>query len=245
MSYWELPPPPRLRDLVARFSGSVDWTPPARPIRVLPDGSVDLLFSFGAAGCRAEVIGAKSRALLVHDCEPLEKIAVHLRPGAFGRLFRISAWELRDRAAPLEALWPRVGSQLLRRLRDADDWDARRAILESELARTCDPTGPGGSAALVDRAVARLTRSGGTAPVGWIAAGLGVNVRTLERAFREHVGVGPKLFARILRFRRARRALQNGGRAAEVAAHAGFADQPHMVREFRVLAGVSPSRLGP
>ncbi len=243
MLYEELLPPPRLRGLVARFSRSVDQTPPARPIRVLPDGGVDLLFSFGTAGCEGEVVGAKSRALLVHDREPLEKIAVHLRPGAFGRLFRISAWELRDRAAPLEALWPGAGSGLLRRLRDADDWDARRAILEEELARACDPTGPTGSAALVDRAVARLARSGGTASVGSIAAGLGVGVRSLERAFREHVGIGPKRFARIVRFRRARRGLQNGGRAAEVAAHAGFADQPHMVREFRVLAGVSPSRL--
>ncbi len=241
--YQELLPPPRLRGLVARFSRSVDRTPPARPIRVLPDGGVDLLFSFGAAGCWAEVIGAKSRALLVHDREPLEKIAVHLRPGAFGRLFRISAWELRDRAAPLEALWPGADSGLLRCLRDANDWDARREILEGELARARDPAGPAGSATLVDRAVARLTRSGGTAPVGSIAAGLGIDVRTLERAFREYVGIGPKLFARIVRFRRARRALRNGGRAAEVAARAGFADQSHMVREFRVLAGVSPSRL--
>ncbi len=243
MSYQELLPQPRLCGLVARFSCSVDRTTPTRPIRVLPDGGVDLLFSFGAAGCRAEVVGAKSRALLVHDREPLEKIAVHLCPGAFGRLFRFPAWELRDRVAPLDALWPGADSGLLHRLRDADDWDARREILEGELVRACDPTGPTGSAELVDRAVALLTRSGGTAQIGSIAAGLGIDVRTLERAFREHVGVGPKLFARIVRFRRARRALRNGGRAAEVAAHAGFADQPHMVREFRVLAGVSPSRI--
>ena len=74
-----------------------------------------------------------------------------------------------------------------------------------------------------------------------LARQLGIGARSLERGFREHVGSSPKAFARTLRFQAARRALAVGHPASEVAIAAGYADQPHMVREFRALSGTTPS----
>lgn len=51
-------------------------------------------------------------------------------------------------------------------------------------------------------------------------------------------GYGPATLRRILRFRRAVELIHTGMDTSAVAAHAGYADQPHLYREVRELAGV-------
>ena len=78
-------------------------------------------------------------------------------------------------------------------------------------------------------------------PAGLVGHDLGE--RRLERAFRDRVGVSPKRLARILRFRSAYVALARGGAQAAVAFDAGYADQAHLLRDFRELAGAPPSQV--
>jgi AraC-like DNA-binding protein len=56
-------------------------------------------------------------------------------------------------------------------------------------------------------------------------------------------GYGPATLRRILRFRKAHRLLRSGLPVTEVAARAGYADQPHLHREVRALAGVPVAAL--
>src|SRR5207344_3036381 len=69
--------------------------------------------------------------------------------------------------------------------------------------------------------------------------------RQLERRFRAGVGVGPKLFSRIVRFQRVVRLARRSGQAgwAETAAHCGYADQAHLVRDVRAFSGATPAAL--
>jgi hypothetical protein len=82
-----------------------------------------------------------------------------------------------------------------------------------------------------------------TDPIGKVS--LPIRVIPDERAFCAHVGVGPKTFARIARFRAAWRALERGGRPVEVALAHGYFDQPHLVRDFVAFAGDAPRRIFP
>ena len=119
-------------------------------------------------------------------------------------------------------------------------------------------------ATLVARAAARLGSAGHEGRVREVAAALGVGERRLERVFDRAVGVGPKLFARMRRVGTAarlirqqlgqpdtipdgrRRGWKEEGDAAKrvrwaaLAAEAGFVDQPHLIRDFTALAGVTP-----
>lgn len=52
------------------------------------------------------------------------------------------------------------------------------------------------------------------------------------------------MLRRVLRLRRAVDLLRAGVAPAEVAARAGYADQPHLSREVRALAGRSPGQFG-
>ena len=77
-----------------------------------------------------------------------------------------------------------------------------------------------------------------------VARALGVGERRLERAFDEAVGLPPKQLARVLRFRAVVRRVDRDPdvRWTDLAFDTGYADQPHLVREFRALAGVTPTQ---
>ena len=71
-----------------------------------------------------------------------------------------------------------------------------------------------------------------------LAHTLGWSPRTLQRQCTAVYGYGAATLRRILRFRLARRMLDAGLAFTDVAARAGYADQPHLHREVRALAGV-------
>ena len=78
----------------------------------------------------------------------------------------------------------------------------------------------------------------GGAAVADVAHQLGWSPRTLQRQCTAVYGYGPAMLRRVLRFRCAVQLLGDGLPSIEVAARAGYADQPHLHREARELAGV-------
>ena len=81
------------------------------------------------------------------------------------------------------------------------------------------------------------------AAVTEVAHRVGWSSRTLQRQCTAVYGYGPAMLRRILRFRRAVRLLDDGTPTADVAATAGYADQPHLHREVRDLTGMSLATL--
>jgi transcriptional regulator GlxA family with amidase domain len=79
--------------------------------------------------------------------------------------------------------------------------------------------------------------------VSELAAELCCSRKHLAARFREHVGLPPKLVARMLRFRETtERMLAAHGRSlAEVAADCGYYDHAHLDRDFREFARTTPT----
>ncbi len=97
---------------------------------------------------------------------------------------------------------------------------------------------------LVAAAAQELGRPG--ARVGLVARDLGMSERQLHRRCAAAVGYGPVLLRRVLRFRRFVSRIDAGGALddlAVLAAEAGYADQAHLTRESRELAGLPPAAL--
>ena len=134
-----------------------------------------------------------------------------------------------------------AGRRLEEALAEAPDWETRFDLLDVELtrrfalARAATPS--------VEWAWRALAQRGGAVEIGALCARLGCSPRHLITGFREQIGVPPKTAARILRFERAARLLRTSHHTALawVAHAAGYHDQAHMTREFRVLAGTTPA----
>jgi AraC-like DNA-binding protein len=94
-------------------------------------------------------------------------------------------------------------------------------------------------------AVAQLDASGGAIPIAELRERMGLSKARLVEAFRDQVGLAPKLYRRIVRFRRTLGRLQNAGavRLTDLALDAQYYDQPHMNAEFRALTGLAPREL--
>jgi methylphosphotriester-DNA--protein-cysteine methyltransferase len=67
--------------------------------------------------------------------------------------------------------------------------------------------------------------------------------RRLQRWFTENVGLAPRTYLRLLRFQTAFEQLPDARQLADHAAMHGFADQSHMARDFRQMAGDAASRV--
>jgi AraC-like DNA-binding protein len=140
---------------------------------------------------------------------------------------------------PLAELWGDASARrLCERLVDARSLDAAAAILERGIA---ERAGMSTRAHFVQRAAQKLT----SAAVSDVAVDLGVSERHLRRVFRDTVGVSPKTFARVARFRRALRAARQRDHAswASIAADSGYYDQAHLIREFHQIANDTPEGL--
>jgi AraC-like DNA-binding protein len=212
--------------------GSAEW-------RVLPDGCIDILVSFGEAGPRLAGIGAMTRPVVVPRA-PADIVAVRFRPGRAASLLGIPAAEITDRNVELDLLWRDQG-ELRDRLEGASTLEARIAVLARAIAARAARVAP--PPPLVGEAVSRIARAGGDLAIATLGPSLGVTRQHLARAFAAHVGITPKMLARIARLRGVMELLR--ARApldwATLAAGAGYFDQPHLVAEFRALAGVTPT----
>ena len=215
----------------SRLTGAVIWqrTPEdmgdVRP--VLPDGCMDLLFSEG----RLLVAGPDTRPY-VPEGPPRAWAGIRFFPGTAPALLGVPAHELRDARVELTDLWP---TARVRRLRDRIEAapDPATALEDIALDRAARSAAPD---PLLHRLVEHLEAG---RPVAATAAELGIGTRQLHRRCLTAFGYGPKTLARILRLQRALALARSGIPYAETAARAGYADQPHLARDVRELAGTT------
>lgn len=235
MPYAEVVAAPALRSLVECY-----WaiSGPSPEHRVLPDGCIDVLLD-GATS--AQVVGTMTRALLA---PPSSRgvIGIRFRPGEAARLLPAAPRELTDRDAPLGDLWSSETAVLEDTLASALDGSSLEkvaplldAILSRQLARVAGP---------VDvriRAATDILSRGGS--VREAAAAACLSERQLARRFAARVGIAPKTFGRVMRLQRAAGAMASGTSVSSAATLAGYADQAHLTRDTRDLAGVTPRML--
>jgi len=153
------------------------------------------------------------------------RFAAGTGPGVLG----VPGDELTDRQVPLDAV---CGAAETRRISEAAE---PLAALEAFAVRRWHEPDP---AMLAVAAGARTGR-----PVGAIADRCGLSPRHLQRRCRNSFGYGPKTLARILRMQRALDLARRGRTFADVSAAAGYADQAHLARDVKALAGVTLGEL--
>ena len=236
--YQEFPAPqPLAGHLACLWTRHVSEDEPAQTAQVLPDACIDVVWT---AGQPPQIAGPDTGPVQSLLKPATAVVGVRFRPGKAPTALGVPASDLRDQRVPLEAVWGITPVQRLceegESAEDSDRFAALLRELERRLARTQseDPAVD----AMVSWVVAGGYRSRPTAK-------LGVCERQLLRRFQDRVGYGPKMLQRVLRFQRllvlANRRPATG--LAGLAAEAGYADQAHMTRDVRRLAGTTPSIL--
>lgn len=207
---------------------------------VLPTGSADLIIRLDAyQAVDGGVSGPRSRPVVVSNARPQDLLGVHFRPGGAFPFLRDPLGELFNRTYTIREIWgPRPSNQLLDALNQVDGIDRKFRVLENWLMRRMRDPGH-------HPAVALALEASIENPV-WssrdLAGCAGYSQRRFIELFRNEVGMRPKLFCRLRRFRAVVTALRSQSTAdwARVALESGYFDQSHFIHDFREFSGVTP-----
>ncbi|MFJ3909437.1 helix-turn-helix domain-containing protein [Streptomyces vinaceus] len=213
--------------------GAIVWRRTGAPGGlVLPDGCMDLLWVGGRLLVAGPDTGPHPAGEVQGGARGLVS-GVRFAPGTAPALLGVPAHELRDRRVELADLWPEPEVRALaERMSAYEDPGAGLERLARSRAGRSAPHDP-----LASRVAAGL-RSGES--VAAVAAVVGLGPRQLHRRSLDAFGYGPRTLGRVLRLQRALELARRGLPQAEVAHRAGYADQAHLAREFRALAGTTP-----
>ncbi len=169
-------------------------------------------------------------------------VAALLRPGGLGAFVTAPAAEFTDRVVPLGPALGLDEAELVRQVSAERAEDARVGLLAAALQRAVDPARVPAAAevarvarlAEADRAVRRLAD---------LCALAGARPRTLQRMFLRSAGVSPTWVIRRYRLLEAAEAVRSGDPVswAVLAADLGYADQAHLIRDFRAAIGQTPA----
>jgi AraC-like DNA-binding protein len=254
MRYFEVKPAAPLNRFVECFwTLENDGGEMVEPVRILPDGCVELILNFGARFREHKengheehqpinlLVGQMTRPILITASGSVQLLGIRFHPGGTYPFFGIPMHELTNQVLDLSVLASDFE-------RDALDLAEAAPSTQLKIARV--------ARLLVERLVdfkhdfrpmdlaAKIVHLGGQVSVDELAGEAGLSSRQLERRFLREVGIGPKLLCRILRFQQIFRAVnrEDTGWAA-VAADCGFYDQAHLIRDFQQFAGQTPAAL--
>lgn len=167
-------------------------------------------------------------------------VQVNFTPLGARRFFGLPLSELTDRMVDLRDTLGQEGVSLRERLGNAPGWSARFDLAEVFVAERVSRL-PGVRAEIA-WAYGHILGSGGRTRIAALAGEIGWSRKHLAAEFTDAVGLGPKTLSRIVRFNRALR-LSATQDWADIAADCGYADQAHLAREFRQMAGHAPTAL--
>lgn len=236
----------------ARCRGFANFVPAPVRRRELPSRHASVMISLGeplslvgpdgdrSRAIQSFVTGLQTTSAITERVGHYEGMHLELPPLTARALLGVPMHTLTDRLVDLSAIFGSSSASVIDELATAPTWTQRFDRLSNAIAdrlRAASPPTP-----VVAWAWRRLRSAHGAVRIDDLVAEAGCSHRHLATRFQEEVGLTPKVMARLMRFERtialARRPASSW---AAIAVDAGYYDQSHLNREFRVFAGQPPS----
>lgn len=254
----EFTPQPKLQPFVQSYqlrhftfgdSNSIPFKPyaprPEQTLAFYPRGSEseeNLVTNTMIKRPRSAIIGQYSQRTNRHlNGSEFCVLLVNLKPGVLYRLTRMPFTDLTNTFIDAEDLLPKEISRVNERLGSAESPQEMIGIIEKLLLiLTSDITR---DAHRIDAVANRLIQRPEDSAVLGLAEASCFSPRQFERLFKQRMGISPKLFARIARMTKAFSMKYNhsGLDWFSIALYCNYHDYQHLVRDFKDLAGVTPT----
>ena len=231
--YREFAPSERLSQFVECFwSHEPGGALPDYP--VLPDGCVDIVYSPNVAR-ELQLVGTMTSARRFAFAAGDFQFGVRFRPGMSQAFLQVPALDTTDQLITLSGIWGADARRLTGQISEAQSVKQCIGLLEARLANPREIT-------LVQRLCAWIVQQSGQVRIDDLAFQAGLSARQMRRLFLDQVGLSPKHFCRVIRFRSSLPRLTQASRSdwAQVALDCGYYDQAHFINEFRQFSGCTP-----
>lgn len=233
---------------------------PAQAEYLASDGFEEIIFSYGGAYLRTEtlqgetrdqvidrsyVVGCKTPGVTCSRYAALNIVGVKFWPQSLHSLLGVALSELDEKVVALRDLQLPWLQDLELALFGARSEAVIKATLDRAFERSSLGQHPN---PLLDLSLQRIFAARGNLSVDDILRRTGCHYRTLEKQFKQHVGLSPKTLAKIIRFKHVMHALHAANQPGATTRlrdlsvqDFGFYDQSHFIKEFRYFTGATPT----
>lgn len=223
-------PTPRLRPFVECIWHSEPATDTG--FGIIPDGCVDACFVLSERKPRILLFGTTTRTCAYELEAGAPYFGVRFRPGKAPFFIKERISDLTDAQIAVPSFLGLGPEEILETIGFAK----RRTRLESALMLALS-NGVDGTMRSLSHAISVIDSRHGDVRVRDLATSCNLSERQLERLFLDRVGITPKLYSRIRRFRSVLNHLEDSigqkrPKLADVAASYGYVDESHLVRDF-------------
>jgi AraC-like DNA-binding protein len=249
----QIDPPPELSLFVKHYLVLENDTLNGVVHRLIPDGNPGIVFHYetpllqNAGGDtpyfqqpKSFIYGQVTATIDLISEGRIGMIVVVLQPYAINSLTNIPAHNFTNTIHSLNEIWGETGSQLEKAVLSMREVRARLEMIQTFLIGKFqiapDP--------IVKNSIDWMKAHPDSASIHELVAQLPIGERQLERAFKTHVGVSPKLYANMIRMQFFLRSIRRPGEEnlTSLAYSSGYYDQAHLVRTFKNKSGITPSR---
>ena len=257
LRYTEIEPSPALRSYIDRFCyyHATTGNTLSEIQRCLPLGMIVLVVHLSGQRC----IGVQEsgeliypEAYLVGICEePVhwkmyggsEIMAIRFTPEAAVQLFQTPLGELANDLVEAREFNHAIVTGLVNRMQGEKDLPRRIDLIEKFLVQEFSKLE--GNHNYFSTSMLRLRTRNSTFSNANLVDAFYRSERQIQRMFKEYIGINPKTYQRIMRFRNTWENVTKIRQAdwAQMAYAMGYADQAHLIRDFKSLAGVTPRKV--
>ena len=169
-------------------------------------------------------------------------ISVGFFPGGMHRLLGVPMQEMLDKPFDATLFLGKEIEDVNEQLFEAKNFNKMIEIIQSYLLQKVNSLR---RLLPVDQVIKQMIQKRSLLSVDQLAQQACVSTRQLERQFNERIGLSPKLYTRLMRFSRAWFMREKNPDISwlEIAHTCRYADQMHMIRDFKDFVGVTPTIL--
>lgn len=204
-----------------------------------PDGGCSLNFDLISPGPWQTTFDASQVTRSVYFQERCDSFGIRFHPGAAFQLFRLPIGELGGGTFAASDIGLTGIEEFYEELLNADDTKRARladAWLCGYAAKTNCHTG------MIEKLIPQFAQA--ETSITEALHDIGASRRTVERLFRERVGVSPGQFKTWSRARLARQLIKSQPTTslAQIGVTCGYHDQSHFIRQFEHVTSFTPGR---
>ena len=252
MSFTTILPPAVLQPFVRYFwilESEEDAS--EKSFRTMADGCPGIIFQHPDSGNFFQqnkklpdtfLFGQTTRYAELHLSGKFSTVGVYLQPNALKTVFHLKAEELTDSCMNLNLL-ARSEENLSEILSNTQHAKARVTLIREYLVRQVEINSKSYDSA-IEFALRKILTSNGQIALADLQNELQLTERSFHRKFKEHTGIAPKLFSRIIRFQASLKKLEAADyhKLSDLAYGHEYADQSHFIRSFKEFSGMSPTQ---
>lgn len=218
--------------------------------RILPDGCVDIIFDFGSNDGNSQnktglpnLVGTMTSMLeITYQIGRVEMMGIRFLPGGITALTKIPAFEFTNQNTIFPLTDTLLDHVFYEQLPDMDGMQRISYLNKYFIARLDKLYLPDKQ---INHAVSCVKKYNGQLNMQQLAGEVCLSERQFERKFKGIVGISPKVFSNVIRFRYTESYLKSHPDESiyNIAYTCGYYDHSHLIRDYKRFAGNLPRKI--